>query len=88
MVPLPLAPEVVSVPPGLVEPELVMPELPIVPELVVPLMPLEVVPEDELPLWMLPLTGAVLMFMSPLPVPVELQAARLIAINAPIIMPW
>jgi hypothetical protein len=85
------APRVVVVPeapvPQLPEPE--VPVLPLVPELEVPEAPLPevpMVPEFEVPVMLLPLE---LPSIEPLPeLPVELQAARLMAIIAPIRTPW
>jgi hypothetical protein len=72
--------------PELEVPEAPLPEVPMVPEFEVPVMllplelpsiePLEVAPDEEPP-------------VEPLPeLPVELQAARLMAIIAPIRTPW
>jgi hypothetical protein len=75
------APRVVVVPEA--------PVLPLVPELEVPEAPLPevpMVPEFEVPVMLLPLE---LPSIEPLPeLPVELQAARLMAIIAPIRTPW
>jgi hypothetical protein len=87
--PVPQLPEpevpVLPLVPELEVPEAPLPEVPIVPEFEVPVMllplelpsiePLEVAPEDEPPIELPEL-------------PVELQAARLMAIIAPIRTPW
>jgi hypothetical protein len=102
LVPVPL-PEVSVVPvdevplpllvPLLVPLEFELPQvfwpLELVPELLpVPsIEPLLVVPDDELPL-LLDIGEVLSAALLVLPVPVELQAARLMAIRAPIITPW
>lgn len=96
-----LVPEVPEVPPLLVpqSPRPEVPVLPLVPELEVPEAPLPevpMVPELLVPLALLPLMlpSALLelvvedeLSFMPVPVPVELQAARLRAIRPPISTP-